>query len=48
MGALHDWRWLPHRWLSRLEDGKRGRRYIVALAQQLAKLELHDADHVVP
>jgi len=42
IGALHGHKWIPARWWSNIEDGKRGRSYCVELAKQLAALDLRD------
>jgi ADP-ribosylglycohydrolase len=42
IGALHGHKWIPARWWSNIEDGKRGRSYCIELAKQLAALDLHE------
>jgi len=39
VGALHGAGWIPSRWWSALENGKRGRDFVVALAEQLSELD---------
>merc|ERR1711963_6959 len=40
IGALHGAAWIPSRWWSVLENGKRGRDFAVSLARQLSELDL--------
>jgi len=45
MGALHGTRWIPDRWYEELENGARGRDWVIDTAKKLAKLDLHDVKH---
>ena len=39
IGALHGTAWIPQRWISGLENGERGRDYLVGLARQLSAID---------
>jgi len=40
LGALYGSSWIPARWYDKMENGERGRDYVIALAERLALLDL--------
>jgi len=44
LGALHGSKWIPKRWFDKIENGKRGRDFIIHLAMQLATLDCITCD----
>ena len=44
LGALYGSSWIPVRWYDKMENGERGRDYVIALAERLALLDLKSID----
>lgn len=48
VGALHGTSWIPKRWYAKLENGARGRDWVVNLGKDLAKLDLNSVKEPTP
>jgi len=48
LGSLHGTLWIPARWFNALENGPRGRDWVIDLGKKLAKLDLNCVKHASP
>jgi len=48
IGALHGTSWIPIKWYNKLENGSRGRDWVVNLGKDLAKIELNSVREPTP